>query len=47
MGFEIADLEPLSEDMLDLARLMPVARRDYKFDHGLIQCGNRKSESKF
>jgi hypothetical protein len=42
MRSEIAYLKPWSENMLDLARLMFVARCDYKFDHVSIECGNRK-----
>jgi hypothetical protein len=36
-----------SENMLDLARLMSVARCDYKFDHRSIEMWKSENKSKF
>src|SRR5437764_6010055 len=39
---EVTHVKLRSENMLNLARLMSVARCDYKFDHPSVECGNRK-----
>ena len=44
---EIAHLKLRSENMLDLARLMSVARCDYKLDHDSIEMWKPENKSKF
>ena len=47
MRREIAHHKLRSENMLDLARLMSVARCDYKLDHRSIEMWKSENKSKF
>jgi hypothetical protein len=47
MRHEIAHPELRFENLLDLARFMPVARCDYKLDNDLIEMWKPEKKSKF